>query len=187
MKCLPPHLLKEVLDLQGIPAYDYTKVDTDTYNFTTTDGMNVDVIFMKFSDYGVNPETDVTDPTGFFVSGLSLTKNPTELYNVGYTVNGKASQNTGKSYRDLMYILKTVIAIIYEFIDEYHPYGLFITASSKEIEGVPGDRQKDAVYRMLMDYHGPVGYKRDNDVTIKQDSKQYEGFMVYKRLTRKEK
>ena len=184
-KCIPKHILQEILDLKNIPACEYTKSSNTEYEFVLNDDI-VHVTFDKFSECGVDPILNISGTTDWYSDGLKYASNPDDLYNVGYTVNGTDIHAGKRSYKIFISIIKTVMEIVNDFVANNKPFGLFVSSINKET-GEPNDRQKDIVYRALAGTHFPPGYIRNEDVKVNYDDAVYNGFMLYKRLTRKEK
>lgn len=84
----------------------------------------------------------------------------TDLYNIGYDVEGSDTQYTKSSYKELVKILYTVMLDVKKFIEDNKPFGIVMfTASKDEASGpLADDPQKLALYKYIVSTNIPKGY-----------------------------
>lgn len=106
LKLLYEEIIKEIGDLENINPYEYTTVSSDNYLFNVGDD-KVNVYFEKMDLNQIQAMNDFLDKDFF----------KENTYNVVYDIEGVQSQFTKSNYHVLVRILKTIMSIIIDFIN----------------------------------------------------------------------
>lgn len=156
-------LIKEVGDLENIATFPYSN-----NAFITDQDWKVDVSFQEFSN---------EDLQAFKINTKFY---PAPVYNVIFEVEGVESQYTKTTVAEYLKILKTVVAICYDFLKEKDPNGLtFFAANKDESKFLTSDPQKSKMYKIIV----AKQLLKSNKYKM-VDLKLYsgiEGFMIYKK------
>jgi hypothetical protein len=134
-------IIKEVGDLENITPYEWNKISKIKYNFLDKDG---DKIYVDFQLYDKNDLESIE-----FSSNI---QDPTKVYNVSYSLQGKQSQYKKDDYVSLIKIIKTVFDILKDFITNESPSGITFFAGNKNEDFILSktDPQKGRLYKTIL-------------------------------------
>jgi len=142
---------------------------SDLGKFTTELGWNVKVDISKI-------------PTDLY-NELSISIKKQNIANVAYKVEGVDTHYKNSNYKTLIRILKTVLDIVIEYINQnknIEALLFFSTNKNPDFALDKTDRQKDAIYRAItIKTISKLGQRwRIKDIEL--GSIDFTGFMVYK-------
>lgn len=166
----------EALDFKNIKPYDISndKFDTPIGN-------------VNIEKYAMEPdEASMLKMPPIVNQSLDFYKNKpganTDLYNIGYDVEGSETQYAKSSYKELVKILYTVMTDVKKFIEEKNPFGIVIFTTSKDESSGPlaDDPQKLAIYKYIVSSNIPNGY---TIADVKFLNKK--GIIIYKKTLKK--
>jgi len=161
LKLLYEQILKEVGDLENIKSYLYSN-----NSFKTNQEWRVDVEFKEFD----NKEIEAL--------GINIKYYPSPIYNVNFNIEGDESQFSKTTLDEYLKIIKTVVEICKDFIEEKHPNGLVFSAASKNPNNLfTTDPQKSKFYKVVVikQLNKTPGWKL---IDLPLDDK-FKGFMMY--------
>lgn len=166
-------LLLEVLDFNNIDGYEYLKRGKFKYDFVDENRLN---IYVGIEHFDKN-EFDQFKLAPFIKDKIS------DLYNVGYAVEGRVDQYSKQPLKSFLRILKTVHDIILEIISDLNPDCISIISANKDGTNTT-DQKKDKIYEKMWKNNPPSGYGI-NEITFINDN--LTGFCLYKNEIRKRK
>ena len=171
-KIIKESYLKEIGDLKNTQSYNFTQVDSDTWEFDTDFGK----VKVEFEDLGI--------PTNWKDKGLEFKVKHNnydysqEMYNVFYAIDNVTSQIQKTNYKELLKIINTVVKIIDVFIKQKSPYSLIIAGVDKKGTSTT-DKQKNTLYLTIASKHLPPGY-RISEIKIISGGFGNDGYILFK-------
>ena len=141
-------VINEIGDLKNVNPYDFDQESKYNYVFYTDDNIKVEVDFeildelsLKFLKFPPAAQTDKAD----------------RIYNVSYTVGGVSTQYKKTDISYFYKIIKTVSAILLDFLKQNPNSILTIVGEGKK--GEIGDAQKSRYYLQSALQNLPSGYR----------------------------
>lgn len=155
-------IILEVGDLENINLIDYQKTHSGGKFVTQIDGKDIRVS-VNITKWPTSLNHQLEFPP-------IITPNPNSIFNVGYSLEGEDTQFTKSSFKDLIYILKTVSEITKkQFLSKLDTNPTFIMfATDKKGEGYE-DPQKLNLYRAILSKQLPTGARMGygNNISLK--------------------
>jgi hypothetical protein len=169
LRALLNEVILEVGDMEQISPYKYSKTSNISYNFITEQNDTVNVEFPTY------PLKDIKDslPNDIDENG--------EFTNIEFSIEGVDSQFKKSNYKYLVKILKTILNITLDYLENNYPKYILIAASNKSPLKSQDefDPQKTQLYQSMVlknlnklpKYDGNWGYRKiPNVIGIKGDS-----------------
>jgi hypothetical protein len=136
-------IILEYGDLSNIEPYPYKKLSHNKYSFTDDQGDMVNVEFQSFAGIEVELMPTLRNKKG---------------YNCIFKVNDNIKQYKTTDVREYNRILKTILNINNEFINNNKPDFMFYKGTSKTREDVTDFNIKDRVYFAIIKANTPNEY-----------------------------
>lgn len=169
----------EALDFKNIKPYD---ISNDKFD-SAIGNVNIE-------KHALDPEdVDHLKTTPIVKQSLEFYKNKptanTDIYNIGYDVEGSETQYTKSSYKELIKILYTVILGVKQFIEKKKPFAVTLFSTHKDeavvqSNALADDPQKLRLYKYIVSSNIPKGYSMAD---LKYFSKN--GIIVYRKTLNK--
>lgn len=145
-KSLLERQLIEILDFKNIREFTFEQVDQFNYKF---DAGNF-LVKVEFTKTTLNFEYFETVPA------LKRLEN-TETFNAGYSVNDVDSQYERSNLETLLPILKTISAVVNDFIQKNKPISVLVFPTDR-FGNIAGDSTKAKIYQLMIRKFIPSGY-----------------------------
>jgi len=174
LRIILEQIIKEVGDLDNIKPFSYKKINKLEYQFSDEKLNPIYVDFQKYDDSTIE-YLNKTD----FKSDI-LKKDVT--FNVLYTIKGNQSQLYKSDYKTLIKILKTVLEIISDFINQNKEVEMLtFYAGNKDQNKLLSttDPQKTNLYKVIL-LKNINKYPGWTYADTKNDS-SFNGFVLYKK------